>query len=80
MNDVITGLGTNEKDDPLVFCGLTKKNVDGLLKGEPIRVPADRLRELGLDPAVEIVIGYAEDQATILALLEGHMPAGSKSS
>lgn len=80
MNDVLTGIGTTGDNKPLIFCGLTKENVGRLIAGEPIRVPAERLRKLGFAHDLEIMIGYAEDQATMLAILEGAMQPGDKST
>jgi hypothetical protein len=61
-----TGLGL-----PLLLLGLSGENVTRLAAGEPIRIPARHLAELGL-PQMEIVIHYGRTEKAILDDLEQH--------
>ena len=61
-----TGLGM-----PLLMLGLSGENVARLAAGEPIRVSAQHMAELGL-PQMEIVIHYGPTEAAILGDLEAH--------
>jgi hypothetical protein len=61
-----TGLGV-----PMLFLGLSGENVTRLAAGEPIRVSASMMRELGL-PQVEVVLHYGRTEDDILAELKAH--------
>jgi hypothetical protein len=61
-----TGLGL-----PLLLLGLSGENVTRLAAGEPIRVSAQHMAELGL-PQMEVVIHYGRTEAAILDDLEAH--------
>ncbi len=61
-----TGLGM-----PLLMLGLSGENVTRLAAGEPIRISAQHMAELGL-PRMEIVIHYGRTEAAILDDLEAH--------
>lgn len=61
-----TGLGL-----PLLILGLSGENVTRLAAGEPIRVSAQQLAELGL-PQMEVVIHYGRTEEAILDDLEAH--------
>jgi hypothetical protein len=61
-----TGLGL-----PLLMLGLSGENVTRLAAGEPIRITAQHMAELGL-PQMEIVIHYGRTEAAILDDLETH--------
>jgi hypothetical protein len=61
-----TGLGI-----PLLFLGLSGENVARLAAGEPIRVSAKAMSELGL-PAIEIVLGYGRTEAVLVEELNEH--------
>jgi hypothetical protein len=56
---------------PVLFLGLSGENVARLAAGEPIRVSAEAMRELGL-PQVEVVIHYGKTEDDILAELKAH--------
>lgn len=56
---------------PVLFLGLSGENVTRLAAGEPIRVSATAMRELGL-PQVEVVIHYGRTEQDILDELEAH--------
>jgi hypothetical protein len=61
-----TGLGL-----PLLMLGLSGENVTRLAAGEPVRITAQHMAELGL-PQMEIVIHYGRTEASILDDLEAH--------
>ena len=61
-----TGLGV-----PLLLLGLSGENVTRLAAGEPIRVSAAAMRDLGL-PQVEVVLHYGKTEDDILAGLKAH--------
>ena len=61
-----TGLGL-----PLLMLGLSGENVTRLAAGEPIRVSAQQMAELGL-PQMEVVIHYGRTEEAILDDLEAH--------
>ncbi len=61
-----TGLGL-----PLLMLGLSGENMTRLAAGEPIRIPAKHMAELGL-PQMEIVIHYGSTEAAILGDLEAY--------
>jgi hypothetical protein len=61
-----TGLGM-----PLLMLGLSGENVTRLAAGEPIRVSAQHMAELGL-PQMEIVIHYGRTERAILDDIEAH--------
>ena len=61
-----TGLGV-----PLLMLGLSGENVTRLAAGEPIRISARQMAELGL-PQVEVVIHYGKTEQAILDELEAH--------
>jgi hypothetical protein len=61
-----TGLGV-----PVLFLGLSGENVTRLAAGEPIRVSAAAMRELGL-PRVEVVLHYGRTEDDILAELKAN--------
>jgi hypothetical protein len=61
-----TGLGV-----PLLVLGLDGENVTRIAAGEPIRITAAQMAELGL-PQAEIVILYGRTEADILDTIEGH--------
>jgi hypothetical protein len=61
-----TGLGV-----PLLLLGLSGENVTRLAAGEPIRVSAAAMRELGL-PQLEVVLHYGQTEDDILAELKAH--------
>jgi hypothetical protein len=61
-----TGLGM-----PLLMLGLSGENVTRLAAGEPIRVSAQHMAELGL-PQMEIVIHYGRTEQAILDDIEAH--------
>lgn len=61
-----TGLGL-----PLLILGLSGENVTRLAAGEPIRVSAQHMAELGR-PQMEIVIHYGRTEGAILDDLEAH--------
>lgn len=56
---------------PVLFLGLSGENVARLAAGEPIRVSAAQMRELGL-PEVEVVLHYGRTEQGILDELEAH--------
>lgn len=60
-----TGLGV-----PVLFLGLSGENVTRLAAGEPIRVSAAQMRELGL-PQVEVILHYGSTEEAILEELRG---------
>jgi hypothetical protein len=61
-----TGLGL-----PVLFLGLSGENVTRLAAGEPIRVSATAMRELGL-PQIEVVLHYGRTEDDIRAELKAH--------
>ncbi|HMH92359.1 MAG TPA: hypothetical protein VK586_14895 [Streptosporangiaceae bacterium] len=61
-----TGLGI-----PLLLLGLSGENVTRLAAGEPIRVSAAQMKQLGL-PQIEVVIHYGRTEDDILAELKAH--------
>lgn len=61
-----TGLGL-----PLLMLGLSGENVTRLAAGEPIRVSAQHMAELGL-PQMEVVIHYGRTEQDIVDDLESH--------
>jgi len=61
-----TGLGV-----PMLFLGLSGENVTRLAQGQPIRVSAAAMRELGL-PQIEVVLHYGRTEDDILAELKAH--------
>lgn len=56
---------------PVLFLGLSGENVTRLTAGEPIRVSAAQMRDLGL-PEVEVVLHYGRTEQDILDELEAH--------
>lgn len=56
---------------PLLMLGLSGENITRLIAGEPIKIPAAHLAELGL-PQVEIAITYGRTEQAILAELKAH--------
>jgi hypothetical protein len=56
---------------PVLFLGLSGDNVTRLAAGEPIRVRAAQMRDLGL-PEVEVVLHYGRTEQDILDELEAH--------
>jgi hypothetical protein len=61
-----TGLGL-----PMLFLGLSGENVTRLAAGEPIRISAGQMAQLGL-PQVEVVIHYGRTEQDILDEIESH--------
>ena len=61
-----TGLGTQ-----LAFSGLSGENVTRLVAGEPIRVTAAQMQELGLPP-IEVVIHYGKTEQAIVDEMKAH--------
>jgi len=61
-----TGLGL-----PLLLLGLSGENVTRLAAGEPIRISAQQMAELGL-PQMEVVIHYGKTEQAIVDDLEAH--------
>ncbi|HEY0933725.1 MAG TPA: hypothetical protein VGD91_08285 [Trebonia sp.] len=56
---------------PVLILGLSGENVTRLAAGEPIRVSAAAMRELGL-PQLEVVLHYGRTEDDILAELSSH--------
>jgi hypothetical protein len=56
---------------PVLFLGLSGENVTRLAAGEPIRITAQQLAELGL-PQIEVVIHYGQTEQSILDELKAH--------
>lgn len=56
---------------PLLFLGLSGENVTRLAAGEPVRVTAQHMMELGF-PAMEVVIHYGRTEQAIIDDLESH--------
>ena len=61
-----TGLGV-----PLLLLGLSGENVTRLAAGDPIRISAKQMTDLGM-PAMELVIHYGRTEADIAADLQAH--------
>lgn len=61
-----TGLGL-----PLLILGISGENVTRLAAGEPIRISARHMAELGL-PQMEVVICYGRTEQDVLNDLETH--------
>ena len=64
-------------DSPLVFLGLSGENITRLIAGEPIRIPATRMRAMGM-PAMEVIIHYGRTEETLLAELGEHGLLGER--
>jgi hypothetical protein len=56
---------------PLLILGLSGENVTRLAAGEPIRISAAQMAELGL-PQMEIVLHYGRTEQEIVTDLESH--------
>lgn len=63
--------GSNGLGQPLLFLGITGENVTRLAAGEPIRIRASDLAQLGL-PAVEVLIHYGRTEGDVLDDLRTH--------
>jgi hypothetical protein len=50
--EMVQAAGRSPMGDPFLFLGITAENVTRLVAGEPIVIPSDRMRELGLPPMV----------------------------
>lgn len=61
-----TGLGV-----PLAFFGLSGENITRLVAGEPVRVKAAEMQQMGL-PAVEVVIHYGRTEQDIVDEMRAH--------
>ena len=48
-----------------LYLGLDRENIDRLVSGQPIRIPAGRLRMLGL-PEMTVLINFGETQQVML--------------
>lgn len=68
---MITAAGKTGLGSPLLFLGLSGENLTRLAAGEPIRIPAARMAELGL-PQMEVVIHYGRTEQAILGDLAAH--------
>ena len=56
---------------PVLFLGLAGENVTRLAAGEPIRISAQQMAELGL-PQLEVVIHYGRTEQDILDEVQAH--------
>lgn len=54
---------------PLLFLGLSGENVTRLASGEPIKVSASDMRNLGL-PELDVILHYGRTEQDIIAELE----------
>lgn len=68
---MIKGAMRTALGQPVLFLGLSGENVTRLAAGEPIRVTAATMRELGL-PEVEVVLHYGRTEQDILDELKAH--------
>ena len=68
---MIKGVGRTGLGVPLLVLGLSGENVTRLAAGEPIRITAGQMAELGLPP-VEIAIHYGRTEAAIMAEWKAH--------
>ena len=68
---MIKAAGKTSLGVPLLLLGLSGENVTRLAAGEPIRVSAAAMRELGL-PQVEVVLHYGRTEDDIVAELKAH--------
>jgi len=68
---MIKGAGKTGLGLPLLLLGLSGENVTRLAAGEPIRVSAAHMAELGL-PQMEVVIHYGRTEQDVLDDLEAH--------
>ena len=68
---MIKAAGKTGPGQPLLMLGLSGENVTRLAAGEPIRIPAQHMAELGLPP-IEIVIHYGRTEEAILDDLKAH--------
>lgn len=69
--------GGSSGDSPLVFLGLSGENITRLVAGEPIRVPAARMKALGL-PVMEVIIHYGKTEEALVAELGEHGLLGER--
>lgn len=53
---MITGIGKDEEDNPLVYFGLSPQNIERMQAGEPVRVPTERLKKMGFEHPMTVVI------------------------
>ena len=67
--EMIKAGGRTALGAPLLFLGLSGENVTRLVAGEPIRITAGQLTELGLPPMV-IAIAYGRTEDHIRKELE----------
>jgi hypothetical protein len=56
---------------PMLFLGLSGENVTRLAAGEPIRITAHQMAQLGL-PQMEVIIHYGKTEDDILGELKAH--------
>ncbi len=56
---------------PVLFLGLSGENITRLAAGEPIRIYARDMAELGL-PTMEVVIHYGRTEQDILGEFQAH--------
>lgn len=68
---MIKGVGKTAFGVPVLFLGLSGENVTRLAAGEPIRVSATAMRDLGL-PQVEVILHYGRTEDDIVAELKAH--------
>jgi hypothetical protein len=68
---MIKAAGKTSLGLPLLLLGLSGENVTRLAAGEPIRISAQQMTELGL-PQMEVVIHYGKTEQAIVDDLEAH--------
>jgi hypothetical protein len=68
---VIKASGKTKLGVPVLFLDLAGENVTRLAAGEPIRVSASAMSDLGL-PQVEVILHYGRTEDDIVAELKSH--------
>ena len=68
---MIKAAGKTSLGLPVLLLGLSGENVTRLAAGEPIRVSATHMAELGM-PQIEVVIHYGKTEDDILGELKAH--------